>query len=231
MSLHGLSKLTLSLLTCLLLTVACGKGTGLRNSAAADAREDLVRAMKALSDARSYRLKTVTFTSGKALPVEGKSVMELEFSAPDRWHTIFESNLPPYNNQKIEWIIVGRESYTRVAEGPWQKGAQEMGALFRPTTEFERGTKGVEFIRNDALDGAQMLVYRHAFDITPDKEAEDFLTGYKGVAEIWVGVNDGLPHKIEKQIEAESRPVETVKARETTTYYDYNTDIRIELPK
>ena len=78
-----------------------------------------------------------------------------------------------------------------------------------------------------------MIVYRQTFEGTSDEEAEHAYNvyKYKGVAQIWVGVNDGLPHKIEKETETEYRQAETIKARETTTYYDYNTDISIEPPQ
>jgi hypothetical protein len=232
MRLHGVPKSTLSLLACLLLTVACGSGTISRSSAAAaDPREDLARAMKAVNAARSYRKKTVVTVSGKT--VEGKSVLEVEFSAPGRWHSLFESNLPPYNNQKVEWFIVGGKSYERVAGGPWHKVPEKRTELFRPPDEVGPDTKMVELIGEEVLNGARMLVYRHTFEGTSDGEGEGAytLSKYKGVAQIWVGVNDGLPHKIEKETESEYRQAETIKARDTTTYYDYNADIRIEPPR
>jgi hypothetical protein len=222
------SKLKLPLLAYLLLFVACSNGATSKSlMTSANPHEDLVKAMKKVHSTKSYRMKSAVFTSGEA--GEWKSVEELEFAAPNRWHSIFESNLPTYNNQKIEWIVIDEESYWKVENMQWQKGAKDMSGLFRNTEEIERITKDadVKFIGKDVLDGIPMLVYHHTFKNPSDKETKVKLTVAEG--KTWIGFNNGLPHKIEMAGEVNEQGI-IIKAKSTITYYDYNTDIKIEPP-
>jgi outer membrane lipoprotein-sorting protein len=219
------SKLTFSLLACLLFIAACGNAAKSGNlMASADPREDLVKAMKALSNAKSYRSKLV-ITASVGVKGEAKTVMDIEFVAPDRYRAIAESNLGTRGNVKGEFIILGNDTYMKIDSGQWQKTQKDMregfAQLKSPNIEAIASAE-VKFIGNETLDGLPTLVYQHAYKNAPSEAGNS-------TTKTWVGVNDGLPHKIEVQTKFDYQG-QTYITSATTAYYDYNTDIKIEPP-
>jgi hypothetical protein len=219
------SKFTLTLFACLLLVVACGDAARSVNlTASADPREDLIKAMKALSTTKSFRSKVVS--TGSVGDKGGlNSVMEIEFVAPDHYHATMESNLGARGNTKGEMVILGNDTYMKVEGREWektQKDTREAFAQLRNLNVEALANADVKFIGNETLDGLPMLFYQHTFKNVPSEAA-------KVTTKTWVGGNDGLPHKIETQTKVDYQgQAYTINA--TTTYYDYNAEIKIQPP-
>lgn len=219
------SKFTLSLFACLLVVAACGNAAKSVNStASAEPREELIKAMKAFSNLKSYRSKIVNSGSVGARG-DVKTVMENEFVAPDRFHSIAESNLGGGGNTKGEMVIIGNDTYMKVEGRQWektQKDTREAFAQLKNLNVEALANADVKLIGNETLDGLPMLVYQHTFKNLPSEAA-------KVTTKTWVGVNDGLPHKTEAQTKVDYQG-DTYTVNVTTTYYDFNAEIKIQPP-
>jgi len=136
-----------------------------------------------------------------------------EFVAPNRFHMVTDHD---------EAIVVGDATYRREPGKPWQRLPIDVGQMiedFRNSTAIDELRKAdVKFVGTEVLDGVSTLVYQFT---------TSNIMGINVTAECktWVGVNDHLPRKIEVETEFNS-----TKMKGTNTYYDYNTDIKIEPP-
>src|SRR5688500_8777734 len=101
----------------LVLTTACG---GIRSiskktpggdspTTSTDPRGDLTKAMRAMLDAKSYRAQMATSTSDGT-----KSMMILEFVAPDRYHLTRESDLNGKGRYKQDTIIIAEDTWMKL---------------------------------------------------------------------------------------------------------------------
>jgi hypothetical protein len=83
----------------------------------------------------------------------------------------------------------------------------------------------VKYLGTDMLDGAPMLTYQYTIKdlLGPGKDA---------VSKIWIGATDNLEHQMESESDVESTFTagEITHTKTTVTYYDYNTNIKIEPP-
>jgi hypothetical protein len=125
-----------------------------------------------------------------------------------------------------ERIIIGKESYVRMGDAPWQKDPMGMGDLlsqFRDPKLIDAIAEKAEvkYLGTEALNGAPMLVYQYTI--------KDLLgPGKDGESKIWIGATDSL-----LESESDVDPLNTGKmihSKVTGTFYDYNADIRIEAP-
>lgn len=214
-----------ALLVCLSLFVAaCGRGgvSPGAKTAGANPREELAKAMGAHINTKSYRAKSSVSTSAGVT-----TKMELEFVAPDRFRVVMETNMSGRDGGKREMIILGKETYMKEPDGQWKKVATDLSAQisqFRDPKMIEMVTKDadVKFVGEEAHEGSPAHVYQHTFTKASQQ-------GITGVTKTWVGVADGLPLKTETDGETnyQGQPM-TVKT--TTSYYDYNTGIKIDSP-
>jgi hypothetical protein len=166
----------------------------------------LGRSIRAQLDAKSYRVRISSITP----KVQGETIVE--YVAPDRIHMV---------NPISELIAVGSETYTRQAQGPWQKApldAREIVATFRDPKLLDQLTTNydIAFIQSDTLDGAPVLVYEYSPKPTSS-------VPQSGKTKIWIGADDSLPRKVEVQTGSNNYVT-------TIIYSDYNSDIKIELP-
>jgi hypothetical protein len=166
----------------------------------------LGRSIRAQLDAKSYRVRIMSIAPN----IKGETIVE--YVAPDRIHM---------TNPISELIAVGSETYTRQAQGPWQKApldAREIVATFRDPKLLDQLTNNydITFIGPDAIDGAPMMVYEYSPKPTSS-------VPQTGKTKIWIGAQDSLPKKVEVQTGSNNSVT-------TIIYSDYNSDIKIELP-
>jgi hypothetical protein len=234
-----LNKLQITLLCSFLLAMAaCGSRSTTGDSttttspstttapltASADPRADIVKAMRTSLDAKSYRSRIVTTSSGGH-----DQKITAEVVAPDRMHMTMEMEMPGRGTVKREMIYLGKESYMKVGDAPWQKFPMGMGDLmaqFRDPKLVEAIAQKAEvkYLGTETLDGAPMLTYQYTI--------KDLLgPGKDGVSKIWIGATDNLQHQLETESDVD--PLKTGKmihSKVTVTFYDYNADIKIESP-
>jgi hypothetical protein len=238
---NNLGKLQIAVLYGVLLTVtACssvsknGENTPSSSStttapiftASNDPRADVVNAMRKNLEAKSYRMRSVTTsTSGY------NSSMTTEFVAPDRMHAVTETNMPGQAAARREIIYIGKVSYVKTGDALWQKDDMGMGDLIAqmradPKLIDELTNKAeVKYLGADTLDGAPMLMYQYILK-SPGDKSKDI------VSKVWIGATDNLQHQIETEGDF-ADPLTTGKmihSKTTITFYDYNTDIKIESP-
>ena len=225
---NNLSKWQIPVLCGLLLAVAACSSlstrTGKSMTASADPRADVTKAMRASLAAKSYRSRMVTASSSGS-----NHTMTAEFVAPDRMRMTMEMDMPGSGAVKRETIIIGKETYVRVGDAPWQKDSMGMGDLisqFRDSKAIDAIAEKaqVKYLGTDTLNGAPMLVYQYTI--------KDLLgPGKDGVSKIWIGATDSLQHQVESESDVD--PLNTGKmihSKVTATFYDYNADIKIETP-
>lgn len=223
---NTLSKWQVPVLGCLLLAVAaCGSLSKTAPMAAsADPRADVTKAMRASLATKSYRSRIVITSSSGS-----NRTMTAEFVAPDRMRMTTEMDMPGRGAVKNETIIVGKETYVRAGDAPWQKNPMGMGDLlsqFRDPKAIDAIAEKaqVKYLGTDSLNGAPMLVYQYTM--------KDLLgPGKDGVSKIWIGATDSLQHQVESESDVD--PLNTGKiihSKVTATFYDYDADIKIETP-
>ena len=221
-----LSKWQIPVLCCLLLAVAACKSLTkvAPMTASADPRADVTKAMRASVAAKSYRSKMVTTSSSGS-----NHTMTAEIVAPDRMRMTAEMDMPGRGTRKNETIIIGKETYVKAGDAPWQKNPLGMGDLlaqFRDPKAIDAIAEKAEvkYLGTDTLNGAPMLVYQYTM--------KDLLgPGKDGVSKIWIGATDGLQHQLVSESDVD--PLNTGKlihSKVTGTFYDYNADIKIETP-
>ncbi len=192
--------------------------------ASADPRADVVKAMRASLNAKSYRTRRESTSSSSS-----NHIITAEFVAPDRMHITMEMDMPGRATVKSEKIYIGKEAYARTGDAPWQKDPMDMGDMLSQMrdpklidTITEKGE--VKYLGTDTLNGVPMLVYQITIkdllgpgDITVTKE--------------WIGATDGLPHQTESESDIDLGTGKRIHSKSTATVYDYNADIKIESPR
>ena len=211
----------------LLLAVAvCSSCSTMRAplTASADPRADVTKAMRASLAAKTYRSRIVTTSSSGS-----DRTMTAEVVAPDRMRITMQMDMPGRATVKSERIIVGKESYVKTGDAPWQKDPFGMGDLLSQLhdpklIEAIEQRAEVKYLGTDTLDGAPMLTYQYTI--------KDLLgPGKDGVSKIWIGATDNLQHQL--VTESDVDPLKTGKmihSKVTVTFYDYNADIKIDSP-
>ena len=208
--------------------------TGNRNSssstktaplaASADPRADITKAMRASFEAKSYRSRIVSNSSSGS-----NRTMTAEFVSPDRMRITTAMDMPGRGTVKSERIIIGKEDYVKMGDGPWQKNPMGMGDMLSqlrdPKLVDAIAEKAeVKYLGTDTLNGAPMLIYQYTI--------KDLLgPGKDGVTKEWIGATDSLLHQTES--ESNFDPLGTGKmihSKTTVTFYDYDADIKIEPP-
>ena len=225
---NTLSKWQIPVLCGLLLAAAAcsSRSTTAPMTASADPRADVTKAMRASLAAKSYRSRMVTTSSSGS-----NRTMTAEFVAPDRMRMTMEIDMPGRGAVKRETIIIGKETYIRVGDAPWQKNPMGMGmgdllSQFRDPKAIDAIAEKaqVKYLGTKTLNGAPMLVYQYTI--------KDLLgPGKDGVSKIWIGATDNLQHQVESESDVD--PLNTGKmihSKVTSTFYDYNADIKIETP-
>lgn len=177
----------------------------------------MTKAMRSQLDARSFRARVEQSASNGMT-----GTMLVEYVSPDRYHVVREAKAGE-KDSRLEYVIVGKDTYAKTGGNPWTKLPVDMGAMissFRDPKVIEELNKGAEvkFVGPDTLDGMPMLVYEYTLGKVGG-------LAVKGVTKTWVGVADGMPRKSESDAELQGTKVKTVY-----TISDYNADIKIDPP-
>jgi len=227
---NTLVKLKLCLLFCaffLICTAVTGSISNATNQpetstgAGADPRDELIKAMRTMLGARSYRSRTTSSSSSGIT-----STTMLEFVAPDRFHLSRETQ-SQRGTLKQETIIIGNDSWMKTGGASWQTFPMDLGNLIaqlrnpKVVDELAHATE-VKFIGTDTLEGTPAMVYQFTLDERDGK-------GFKNTTRTWVSVADGLPLKTEANVEM-SIAGKTTHIKATTTYLDYGADIKLQPP-
>jgi hypothetical protein len=223
---NTLSKWQIPVLCCLLFAVAaCSSLSKIAPmTASADPRADVTKAMRASLAAKSYRSRMVITSSSGS-----NRTMTAEIVAPDRMRMTTEMDMPGRGTVKNETIVIGKETFVKAGDAPWQKNPMGMGDLiaqFRDSKAIDAIAEKaqVKYVGTDSLSGAPMLVYQYTM--------KDLLgPGKDGISKIWIGATDSLQHQVESESDVD--PLNTGKmihTKITATFYDYDADIKIEAP-
>jgi outer membrane lipoprotein-sorting protein len=207
------------------LSVACGNltshlsssstGNGPAVASTGNPREDLIKWMTGQQGAKSFRAHSVSTST------QGESTKDIEFVAPDRYH--FTSTRE--NGRQQEIIIVGSKSYVKSGDRPWQQFPGDAGGFLTSlrdpqTVDYLRKSTDIKLIGTDTLEGAPMWVYEYTFQFDKSGSSE---AAHK--SKVWVATTDGLPRRVDTKSE-----ISGVASKMTTTYTDYNREIKIEPP-
>lgn len=193
--------------------------------ASADPRADMVKAMRASLDAKSYRSRIATTSSNGH-----NNIITAEVVTPDRMHITTEMNVSGRDAVKSEVIYIGKQSYARAGDGAWQKVSMDMSDMlsqFRDPKLIDAIAQKseVKYLGTDTLNGSPMLTYQY--------KIKDVLgPGKDSVSKIWVGATDNLQHQVETENDYPD-PLDAGKmihSKTTVTFFDYNADIKIESP-
>lgn len=194
-------------------------------TASADPRADVEKAMRGRLAVKSYRMrKVLTMSSGLT------TITSYETVNPDRMHMTTETTLPGKGTGKRETIIIGKEAYRKTGDAQWEKDeygtADALEKMRDPKLIDAVAQKAeVKYLGTDMLEGAPMMIYQYTIKdlLGPGKDA---------VSKIWIGATDHLEHQMESESDIEStiKPGQITHTKTTVTYYDYNTDIKIESP-
>ena len=196
--------------------------------ASSDPRADLKKAFTAQLAAKSFRYRL-------EISISKGGHIKAEFVAPDRYHISGESMMPGDDENHLEVIIIGQDSFMKIGNMPWKKSEAgdgttifastmaQMAKQFRTMDVEQRMAKyeDVKFAGREILDGSPALVYQLIL-----KGAQGQTPG-----KIWISANDELPRKIEQEGSALPSPEKNASRNKlTVTFGDYNADIKIEPP-
>jgi outer membrane lipoprotein-sorting protein len=193
-------------------TTTSSKPTGGETtSPSGDPRADVVAASKKFIDLPQFSAKMDGKSSKEDLH------MKLDYAAPDRFHMM---RTDESGETKNEMIMIGKDMYMQFG-GSWQKmpnAGQSMPNLRQYFDEKGlESLKDVKYEGSDTLDGRSMNLYSYQNSQVNSNSPSPF------TSKIWVGADDGLPHKIEVTYEQG-------ELKSMTIVYDFNTPINIEPP-
>ena len=214
------NRLKVFLMCAIVFAAACGihdgshssnsSGSGSATPASTEATpiDAMAASIKAQFDAKSYRARMESLSEGQGM------TMTVEYAAPDRFRMITPMS---------ETIIVGSDTYIKNPNSPWQKvpiDANQMISSFRDPKLVEelRNNTSVKFLGTDSIDGLPVKIYEYTV-----KNA--FGTNMASTSKAWISASDNLPRKMEVEASVNGKPSTML-----ITYYDYNTDIKIEPP-
>jgi hypothetical protein len=162
---------------------------------AANPNDDLMHAADKFAAAKTFH---ATMTAGAR-------VSEIDYVAPDRFHMTMPSS---------ESYVIGSTMYVK-AGGSWMKlpmpGLQTMTDQLRGPAQIRAHIASVT-VTDKGIDADG---HKYAYDV---KES-----GYTGHVVTWIGLADGLPHKMVVTPEGKGSPV-------TVVYSRYNEPITVAPP-
>jgi hypothetical protein len=183
--------------------------TSAGGTVSAAATEALTKAISAQLSAHSYRARVDATLNGE------ETARTIEYVAPDRFHITSEAD---------ETLIIGDTVWARPKDGKWQKQPMNANAMLAAVRDPRivdeiRKNAVVALVGPDTLDAKPMTVYEYTLRNVMG-------TPMTSRAKAWIAVADSLPHRIESETEFNGQT-----SKSTVTYFDYNTDIKIEPPK
>jgi outer membrane lipoprotein-sorting protein len=164
-------------------------------SAAATPADDLTRAADKFAAAKTFHATMTT----------GRRVSEIDYAAPDRWHMVTAPS---------ESYVIGSTVYVK-AGSSWMKlpipGTQALTDQLRSPGQIRAHVASL----NITDEGTDTDGHKYAYD-----EASH---GYSIHVVMWIGIVDGLPHKMLVTPQGKGSPV-------TVIYSRYNEPITVTPP-
>ena len=189
-------------------------------------RDALRDAMLAQFTAKSYRFEEIRINGGEGVQIVVTS--KGSYVAPDRWRATVGMQ---QSSAEAEALIVGGVFYFKAPNGSWEEKAANPQRIQNEFTKIRQEvliesltrakTDAVKLIGQNTLAGAPVYVYQFSY-FPPG-------VSIRHNAKIWVGVDDGLPRKVEEEHSLTQAGL-TMNFKVTTSYSDYNSDIKIERP-
>lgn len=177
-----------------------------------DPKADVIAASKKFLDLPQFTAKM----NGQA--ATGTMTMSLEYQAPDRFHM---TGTDPASHNQTEMIMIGKDMYMQ-AGGQWRKMPNALGSSMPNLRQYfdEKGLSTLQDVKydgDDTVEGRPMHVYSYHNSQTNANMPFPFNS------KIWVGSNDGLPHKIEVTYEQS-------QLKSMTITYDFDKPVDIKPP-
>lgn len=162
---------------------------------AASPNDDVMHAAEKFAAAKTFH---ATMTAGTR-------ISEADYVAPDRWHMTMPS---------AESVLIGSTMYVK-AGGSWMRfpmpGIQAMTDQIRGPAQIRERAASLK-IDDQGVDADG---HKYAYDATGN--------GYTAHVVMWIGLTDGLPHKMIVTPQGKGGPV-------TVLYSRYNEPITIAVP-
>ncbi len=194
------------------------------------AREALLASMTALSNATSFRFTEVQANSGEGMST--KVVNTGSFQAPDKYHSTTDMNLIGKTGS-AEMVIVGEEIFLKTPGGQWEKKSATANRIAMELTKIRKigllenllkaKDRDVTPVGKVTLDGESHDLYQ--FDYTAEADMPLRVRN-----KIWVKLSDGLPSKIETNINVNQQGLLNFTIKSTTSYSSYNEPVEIKAP-
>lgn len=183
----------------------------------ADARKDVVDALRKLKTAYPYRLTETASATANGQIAMPESTRVVEFAAADRSHMKWTGG----QGGDVEAISIGEKHYS-FADGKWTEGivpsskGADRGADF--ADKLAKMVKEVKYVGAENLKGVSCFVYTCTFETTLSGQT------YAGTSKVWIGADDGLIH----QSDSESKVA--TYANKSHIVYEYNANFKVEPP-
>jgi hypothetical protein len=184
-------------------------------SPSSDARKDVIDALRKLNSAYPYRLTETTSAaaSGQTGP---ESTRVVEFAAADRSHMKWTGG----PSGDIEAISIGDKHYW-FSNGKWTEGTMPSMIGHRGedfANKLAEMVKEVKYLGPETVNGTACFAYTGTF--------ETVMAGQKwlGIAKVWIGTADGLPHQSDSEYKVANY------GGKSHLVYEYNANIKVEPP-
>lgn len=192
------------------------------------AQEAIISSLRTQAAIRSYRgLVTII---GASTP----TTMTMEVVRPDRMRTIVD-----LGDAQREMINIGQDAYMS-APGGWMKlDAQSaslttINPLLSDQSQIEEyiaqnkeSWANARLIGTETVDGKPTKVYEYTVSVTTSASGQTTTTD--SPQKLWIGEADNLPYRLQvsSEVNLGGNDVTTVT---TFSFFDYNADIKIDVP-
>ncbi|PYP84698.1 MAG: hypothetical protein DMF61_18930 [Blastocatellia bacterium AA13] len=186
-------------------------GGGGSSSSAKNPLDLFTNAISGWENVKSFR----AHMTSTGLPT-GSTETRMEAVMPDRFHI---------TTDRSEMVLIGQTTYLKLPTGEWRKittGLDNSFGSMRRMMEDLKGSKEVQMIGSETLDGTQTSIYESKLTM-PSMSGSKDAAPQVFLAKIWVAASDGMPRRVESS--SSGSPVRTV-----ITYTDYNANIKIDPP-
>lgn len=153
------------------------------------------------------------------------------FAGPDRVRLAGEIAVqdPPVGAGEFELVRVDDDVSIRVEDGGWRTLRRLPSGVFRPiglglqrlTDWLEEGAPGARRLGEETMNGAAVERFRLKTEAGP---------GVSNRVDVWVGVDDGLVHRI-LTVHETRRGVADLSGRMDVRLFDHGTPVEIDLPE
>ncbi len=192
------------------------------------AQEAIISSLRTQATVRTYRGLT-TNTTDPSRPL----TMTIEVVRPDRMRTIIDAG-----TFQRETINIGQTAYTKTANG-WVKSEatgdmSTLNLLFADQSQVDTFVaENKENWADARLTGTEMVDEKPAklyeFKVRVTTTLGDQTTTTDSPLKLWIGESDNLPYRLQSSAEVNVGGND-VTSTTTFSFFDYNADIKIDVP-